>query len=221
MNRLPDSSARYDDARARCAEPEEAPNGRGSQASWQSRRALLGSLALAPLWSWSRRAEADPGVDTPKVIEFSPDNRRLLYDEVTSKVVPVTGHESRIALRDSIVRCVRHGVIDLGKFFDLQQAGERMPGDLSHVLDEPSDRPIRLTRENAGAYVNLLWAIGLANRMVGNFSSPLMGDSLRTFASTGGWTLGDRARRYILPFRAARRGATSTRKRSWDRNIRP
>lgn len=167
-------------------------SGDGSQASWRSRRALLGSLALAPLWSWGRRAEADPGLDTPKVIEFSPENRRLLYDEVTSKVVPVTGFESRIALRDSIVRLVRHRVIDLGKFFALQRNGERMPGDLSHVLDQPSDRPIRLTRENAGAYVNLLWAIGLANRMVGNFSSPLIGDSLGTFASTAGWTLGER-----------------------------
>jgi len=193
MNRFPDSSARdAAGAPARCAERHETPNGRGSQASWQSRRALLGSLALAPLWSWSRRAEADPGTDTPKVIEFSPDNRHLLYDEITSKVVPHTGYESRIALRDSIVRLVRHGVIDLGKYFALQRDGERMPGDLSHVLDEPSDGPIRLTRENAGAYVNLLWAVGLANHMVGNFSSPLMGASLPTFASTAGWTVGDR-----------------------------
>ena len=192
MNRLPDSSARDDSAPARRAEQEETPPGRGSQASWRSRRALLGGLALAPLWSLGRRAEADPGLDAPRVIEFSPENKHLLYDEVASKVVPATGHESRIALRDSILRCVRHGVIDLGKFFDLQQAGQRMPGDLSHVLDQPSDGPIRLTRENAGVYVNLLWAIGLANHMVGNFSSPLMGDSLRTFASTGGWTLGDR-----------------------------
>jgi hypothetical protein len=161
----------------------EAPN--------RSRRAVVATFALAPLWAWSRRAQADSAADEPMVIEFSPNDKRLVYDEIASKVIPQTGYQSRIAVRDSIVRCVRHGVIDLGKFFALQRDGERMP-DLSYVLSDPSDRPIRLTRENAGAYVNLLWAVGLANHMVGNFSSPLMGDSLRSFASTAGWTLGDR-----------------------------
>ena len=170
---------------------DEAQSARGSEAPSQTRRVLLRSLALAPLWAWSP-AQADSGADAPKVIEFSPDDKRLLYDEIASKVVLQTGYQSRIALRDSVVRCVRHGLIDLGKFFALQREGERMPDDLSHVLSDPSDRPIRLTRDNAGVYVNLLWAVGLANHMVGNFSSPLMGDSLRSFASNAGWTLGDR-----------------------------
>jgi hypothetical protein len=161
-------------------------------ASRLTRRALVGGLALALVGSWRNRAEADPSADTPKVIEFSPENKRLLYEEIASKVVPESGYESRIALRDSIVRLVRHGVIDLGKFFALQREGVRIPGDLSHVLSEPSDEPIRLTRENAGVYVNLLWGVGLANRIAGNFSSPLSGSALPTFASTAGWTLGDR-----------------------------
>jgi hypothetical protein len=150
------------------------------------------ALALASLWALSRRAQADSEADTPKVVEFSPDNKRLLYDEVASNVVPKSGYQSRIALRDSIVRLVWHGVMNRGKFFALQRDGERMPDDLSHVLSDPSDGPIRLTRENAGVYVNLLWPVGLANHIVGNFSSPLIGDSLRSFASTAGWTLGDR-----------------------------
>jgi hypothetical protein len=175
------AAARHDTERARRL---EAPS--------RSRRAVVAAFALAPLWAWSRRAQADSAADAPMVIEFSPNDKRLLYDEIASKVVPQTGYQSRIGVHDSIVRCVRHGVIDLGKFFARQHDGERMPDDLSHVLSDPSDRPIRLTRENAAAYVNLLWAVGLANHMVGNFSSPLMGDSLRSFASTAGWTLGDR-----------------------------
>ena len=162
------------------------------EAPCRSRRAVVAAFALAPLWAWSRRAQADSGANPPEVIEFSPSEKRLLYDAVASKVAPQTGYQSRIVLGDSVVRCVRHGVIDLGKFFALQRNGERMPDDLSRVLSDPSDRSIRLTRENAGVYVNLLWAVGLANHMVGNFSSPLMGDSLRSFASTAGWTLGDR-----------------------------
>jgi hypothetical protein len=171
---------------------DESRSARRLEAPYRCRRAVVAAFALAPLWALSRRAQADSAADAPKVIELSPDDKRLLYDAVASKVVLQTGYQSRIALRDSVIRCVQHGVINLGKLFALQRDGERMPDDLSHVLSDPSDRPIRLTRDNAGVYVNLLWAVGLANHMVGNFSSPLMGDSLRSFASTAGWTLGDR-----------------------------
>lgn len=164
---------------------------RGLPGSPISRRALCGGLASTLLWPRSGRANEESR-EGPEIIEFSPQNRRLLYDEVASKVVADAGHQSRIALRDSLVRLVRHGVIDLGKFFDLQRNGLRMRGDLSRVLSDPSDKPIRLTRENAAVYVNLLWPIGLANRMGSNFSSPLSGQSAGNFASTAGWTLGDR-----------------------------
>jgi hypothetical protein len=67
-----------------------------------------------------------------------------------------------------------------------------MDGDLSHVLSDPSDKPVHLTRANAAVYVNLLWPIGLANRMGSNFSSPLSAPSRGNYASTAGWTLGER-----------------------------
>ena len=57
----------------------------------------------------------------------------------------------------------------------------------------PSHLPIRLTRENAALYVNILWPLGLANHMNANARSPLNGPSLATFASTGGWNLGKAA----------------------------
>ncbi len=128
---------------------------RGSAPHW-SRRTLLASAALAPMWTWGRRAAADSGPPPPTVIELSPDDKRRLYNEIAAAVVPQDGYQSRIALRDSLVRCVDHGVIDRAKFFDLRRRGLNMAADLSHVLDNPSDRPIRLTRENAAAYVNLL-----------------------------------------------------------------
>lgn len=66
-----------------------------------------------------------------------------------------------------------------------------MPDELDQVLSEPSDQPIRLTSQNASDYVDLLWPLGLANRMAANFNSPLIGKSLSNFASTAGWTLGE------------------------------
>jgi hypothetical protein len=65
-----------------------------------------------------------------------------------------------------------------------------LPPELLTAIDKPSDRPIRLTRENASHYVNLLWPVGLSNHLDANKESPLSGTGLPNFASTGGWTLG-------------------------------
>ena len=158
-----------------------------------TRRAAMAGLAGALLATSGARAFADPADAPIKVIEFAPGDNDLLYEAALRKVVPPTGYQSRIALHDSVIRLVRAGVIDLGKFFELQRRTGRPPSGLTHVLNEPSPSPIRLTRENANTYVNLLWPIGLANRIGGNFSSPLSGASLPDFASTSGWSLGDRA----------------------------
>jgi hypothetical protein len=65
-----------------------------------------------------------------------------------------------------------------------------MPDELSGVLMSPSNNPIRLTKENANYYVNLLWAAGLSNHLEANNESPIAGPDLPRFASTGGWNLG-------------------------------
>jgi len=119
-----------------------------------------------------------------------------LYDEVVAKVVPVQGFQSKIKLGDSVVRLVKHGVIDPQKFEAIYQGRGGLPDDLKRVLNERSNRPILLTRENANYYVNLLWPLGLANYMSSNIQSPInkltpiKGESLFDFASTGGWNLG-------------------------------
>src|SRR3546814_21071392 len=54
-------------------------------------------------------------------------------------------------------------------------------------------RPPRSTRtDTLFPYTTLFrsWPLGLANYMSANESSPMNGDSLYNFASTGGWTLG-------------------------------
>jgi hypothetical protein len=57
-------------------------------------------------------------------------------------------------------------------------------------MSTPSHAPILLTRENAHVHVNLLWGLGLANRMKTNSESSLNGPGGSRFASTGGWKLG-------------------------------
>ena len=137
---------------------------------------LLCALALLAL------APAAPGAS----------GGRLLA-EAAAQVLPADGYRSKVALGESVVRLVRAGVIDRGKFAALYAQRGGVTGDLEDLLARPSPGPIRLTRQNAGVYVNVLWPIGLANRMAANQASPLNSDQRHRFASTGGWTLGKHA----------------------------
>lgn len=113
-----------------------------------------------------------------------------LYQGAAAQVLPAGGYQSKIALGDSIVKLTQAGVIDRNKLEALYAEGGGAPEELRIVLDQPSRRPIRLTAKNARLYVNLLWPMGLANRMAANSASPLNGPSRYRYASTGGWTLG-------------------------------
>lgn len=123
----------------------------------------------------------------------APGEGARLREEVTAQVLPLHGHQSKVALGDSIVHLTQAGVIDRAKMEALHAAGGTDPRDLRQLLNQPSQRPIRISAENARLYVNLLWPVGLANRMAANSASPLNGPTLPRYASTGGWTLGREA----------------------------
>ncbi len=116
-----------------------------------------------------------------------------LFFKVSAKVIPPKGFQSKISLKDAVVKIVNEGIIDEKKFIDMYENRGGLPNELKEVLSNPSNKPILLTKENANYYINLLWPIGLANYMETNKSSPVNsenGKSLFKFASTGGWTLG-------------------------------
>lgn len=119
-------------------------------------------------------------------------NERVALAAVAS-VLPAGGHHSRVGLGTSIVKLIRAGVIDPKKFEAVYAGSGGLPSELSDVLKHAPFGSILLTSANAGIYVNLLWPLGLANRMGANDASPVIGASLMNFASTGGWTLGGAA----------------------------
>lgn len=121
-----------------------------------------------------------------------PKTGNKIYDEVVAKVLPEKGFQSKISLKDNILKLVDNGVIDKQKFEEIyKQRG--LPSDLKDVLTQTSNKPILLKQDNANYYVNLLWALGLSNYMSTNRQSPINGSSLFNFASTGGWNLGREA----------------------------
>jgi hypothetical protein len=115
------------------------------------------------------------------------------FTEAMATAVPAAGHHSKVVLGDAIVRLVREGVIDPQKLEALYAQRGGIPAEFKEAMAGASQRPIVINRENAGLYVNLLWPIGLANRLAANDESPIKGKGLYRYASTGGWNLGSEA----------------------------
>lgn len=113
-----------------------------------------------------------------------------LVNGVIEEVIPKGGYQSKIALGDSILKLVKEGVIDPEKFEAIYRDSGGLPSELKDVLTKSSYEPVLITRENANLHVNLLWPLGLANRMESNKQSQINGESLFNFASTGGWGIG-------------------------------
>jgi len=154
--------------------------------------ATLSLIAVLAAVGWNM-LKSDPIVygffNKPEATNVSSTNNPL-YDEVVAKVLPIQGFQSKIYLGDSIVKLVNNGVIDKNKLEAIYKERGGLPNDLKDILTQPSNRPTLLTRDNASIYVNLLWPLGLANYMTTNRESPINGNSLFNFASTGGWNLG-------------------------------
>lgn len=156
----------------------------------KTRRAFLGLAAFAPsvfLPGMSALAETLKDQNQPAA---SSEQAYSLLNEALIQVLPVAGYQTRIQLKDCIIKLVARGVIDPKKFEALYESGATKPDEFKTILSERSDRRIPLTRNNASFYVNLLWPVGLSNHMKSNARSPINGDSLFSFASTGGWNIG-------------------------------
>jgi hypothetical protein len=109
-------------------------------------------------------------------------------------VAPRAGVGIGVKFGDAIQKLSAAGALDRDKFRAL--TGE-MPDWVGRVFAGPSIEPILFTRERAPYLVNLLWPIGLSNKMGFNRKSPIATVSIPSFASTGGWTLGRAPNGYL------------------------
>ncbi len=111
-------------------------------------------------------------------------------EKMAAEVLPAEGFRTRVVLGDALPKLVAAGVIDLEKFKALYEQRGGLSEKQLKILTEPSYEPLAVGAESAGFLVNILWPVGLANKTEFNESSPLNGDDLFRFASTGGWRLG-------------------------------
>lgn len=138
---------------------------------------ISGSLIYSAKYAVPRDfASADAGA------EFA-----LLEKEVLPKSITLP-----ISWKDLGSKMVKSGVIDEEKMRALYEQRGGWSEEYRTLLTDEKNGKIVITRENAGYWLNLLWAFGLANKNdileTGEMSDPKYGGA-ENFASTGGWEL--------------------------------
>lgn len=108
------------------------------------------------------------------------------------EVLPAAGVVLPVNWRDLGKRLVDNGVIDRKKFEETYQVRGGLTEEAKKLLKESNNGSLKMTTENSGLLLNLLWAFGLANKNTileeGPMQDPQYGGA-GNFASTGGWSL--------------------------------
>src|SRR3989344_834011 len=119
-------------------------------------------------------------------------------------VLPSKGVELPVTWGDLGKKLVDAGAIDASAMESLYQDRGGMSAEYRELLGGSSDEKLVITQDNAGYLLNLLWALGLANK------NPILEDKTEmmnpgyggagNFASTGGWTIakGDAMNHYNM-----------------------
>ncbi|MBI4177756.1 MAG: hypothetical protein HY516_05355 [Candidatus Aenigmarchaeota archaeon] len=110
------------------------------------------------------------------------------YSELNAELFPGSGFNTKITMGDAVPKLVEAGAIDLEKFKQLYSARGGLTDGQMKMLTQASTAELTLTPENANFILNLMWALGIANK------NPIMDEmskyeGVANLASTGGWTL--------------------------------
>ena len=136
------------------------------------------------------------GINLPKIqakIKDYQATKQKAKDEARVKtlnemVIPKDGFTLPISWGDLGPKLSEAGVIDQKKF----EEAARLTDDQKQILEKGGDIPVKINSQNGQFVVDLLWAIGLAQKSIIYTEGPL-GTQYKgqegTFASTGGWTL--------------------------------
>ena len=114
-------------------------------------------------------------------------------NSLQESVLPSAGVTLPILWGDIGAKLVEAGVIDPAKIEAIYTDRGGFPPDFRKMLEKNANEKIVITSSNAGYLLNLLWALGLANKNsiledTSEMMNPAYGGA-GNFASTGGWTL--------------------------------
>ncbi|MDP3957886.1 MAG: hypothetical protein Q8Q36_00270 [bacterium] len=146
---------------------------------------LLFALFLASAVAYATGASV-PGAS------LGADKAAINASALEAKVLPPGGVLLPVTWGDLGARLVETGTIDKEKFMSLYGGEGKLTSEQKNLLLGRGNGRISMTRENSGYLLNLLWALGLANKNPileeGEMADPRFGGP-QNFASTGGWTI--------------------------------
>lgn len=113
--------------------------------------------------------------------------------QLQESVIPAAGVVLPITWGDLGARLVETGTIDPAKLEALYKERGGFPAEYQKLIEKNANDKIVITSQNSGYLLNLLWALGLANKNpILEDKNEMMNPAYKgagNFASTGGWTL--------------------------------
>ena len=150
---------------------------------------LIAAAILAGAWVYST---GSGGADVPQKTTGAADSGKTEAAALEAKVLPPEGVVLPVRWGDLGAKMVSAGVIDEKKFEQLYANRGGLTDETKALLYGESNGNLRITSENSGMILNLLWAAGLGTKNDILESGPMTDKNYGgagNFASTGGWTL--------------------------------
>jgi len=159
----------------------------GKRRDWLLPASIFVSAVIISV-SWIYTAKLKTPV-SPQQAALLPARESAALEE---KVLPKEGVLLPVNWGDFGAKMVEAGVIDGKKFESVYAERGGLGDDEKKLLSGNGNGQLKITKENSGVLLNLLWAFGLANKNEilerGQMTDPKYGGAEK-FASTGGWTL--------------------------------
>ncbi|MDO8487719.1 MAG: hypothetical protein Q7S31_00195 [bacterium] len=120
--------------------------------------------------------------------------------DLENQVIPTSGVVVPVKWGDLGAQLVKLGVIDRTQFEQIYANAGGL-GDSASLLEDQANSELKITPQNSGVVLNLLWALGLGNKNPILDNGPMVdkqNGGAANFASTGGWTIarGDAMQHY-------------------------
>lgn len=151
--------------------------------------ALISIIILVGAWVYATGLKSGSAQQKTNIASNQEKTQPSVLEE---EVLPSQGVVLPVAWGDLGKKLVNTGVIDADKFKAIYEQRGTFTEEYKTLLLGENMEKIKMTNENSGYILNLLWALGLGSKNpileTGEMSNPQYGGA-GNFASTGGWTV--------------------------------
>ncbi len=149
---------------------------------------LVSTLILAGAWVYTNGPQAIPSESA----NIAASSGNVEVSALEEAVLPRNGVVLPVVWGDLGAKLASVGAIDAERFKAIYENRGAFTDEYRALLFGTSGGKLRITKENAGYLLNLLWALGLAQKNPildsGEMKNPMYGGA-GNFASTAGWTI--------------------------------